>query len=117
MNKQDSTPIAAILFILVLGVVVIGSIAGVLLLCAGWFLYQSQPMQPPPAVGDSSVNPPPQPRPTPDLYERNMHSGSLAHASGDLETAIDDLSAAIEANSDSFDAYLTRGLVHHELGN
>ena len=41
MSKPDSTPVAAILLIIVLGVVVIGGITGGLLFLTGWFFYES----------------------------------------------------------------------------
>ena len=46
MNKLNSTPIAAIILIIVLGVLVIGCLVGGLFVGVGWFMYEQSPVEP-----------------------------------------------------------------------
>lgn len=52
-----------------------------------------------------------------DPYDAHMKAASLAHATGDLDLALKEFTAAIEANPEGFEAHLTRGVVHQQRGD
>ena len=88
MNKPDSTPVAAIVLIIVLGVFVVACLVGGLLFGAGWFLYRAQPIQVPPAVEIQS-----------DDLELEINAKPTEESSrAQVLVTLEDLSDAIESN-------------------